>query len=75
MPTSDAQTHPLFGGVGIIETDDHLTLVHLGEVLVEHRRLRVTDMEVAAGLGRETRDDFTLFGILQTESEGSRSLV
>ena len=32
-------------------------------------------MEVAAGLGRETRDDFTLFGILQTESEGSRSLV
>ena len=75
MPTLDRQTHPLFGGVGIIETDDHLTLVHLGEVLVEHRRLSMANVEVAAGLRRESSHDFALLRILQAEGEGSGSLV
>ena len=75
MPTMDGQTHPLFCGVGIIETNDHFTLVHLGEVLVEHRRLSMANVEVAAGLRRESSHYFALLRILQAESKGSGSLV
>jgi hypothetical protein len=56
--------HPLFGGVGIIESDYKLTLVHLGKELVEDCRFGVANMKVARRLGRETGHDLTLDGIL-----------
>ena len=68
-------TYRLLRGIGIIETDDHLALVHLREVLVKHRRLRMADVQVPAWLRRETGDNLALFRILQTEGEGRRSFV
>ncbi len=53
------------GGVGIVETDDHLAFVDSGIMVVDHGGLDVTDVEITRGLGRETSDDFALFGTLE----------
>lgn len=56
--------YPLLRGVGIIETNEQLSLVHLREVLVEHGGLRVPNVQVATRFGRETRDNLALLSIL-----------
>jgi hypothetical protein len=50
------------GGVGVVETEDHLTLVHFSVVVIEHGCLDVTNVEVARGLWGETSDNFAHFG-------------
>ena len=58
----------LLGGVGIVESDNKLALVVLGEVLVEESCFRVTDVEITTGLRREPSDN-TLVGIQETNLE------
>jgi hypothetical protein len=53
------------GGVGIIETDNHLAFVDSGIMVVNHGSLDVTDVEITRGFRRETSDDFALFGTLE----------
>jgi hypothetical protein len=53
------------GGVGIIETDNHLAFVDSGIMVVDHGSLDVTDVEITRRFGRETGDDFALFGTLE----------
>lgn len=54
----------LFGRVGVVKANDQFPLVHSGEVLVQQRGLGMSDVQVATGLRRESRDDFALLGIL-----------
>jgi hypothetical protein len=60
-------THALLGRVRVVKADDQLSLVHLSEVLVEDRGLGVADVQVAARLGREARDDCALDRALEPE--------
>jgi hypothetical protein len=53
------------GGVGIIETDNHLAFVDSGIMVVNHGSLDVTDVEITRRFGRETSDNFALFGTLE----------
>ena len=46
-----------FDGVRVVEAEIALTVVFAGDAEVQADRLGVTDMEVAVGLGRESRDD------------------
>lgn len=63
--------HLLLGGVGIVETNQELSLVHPREVLVEDSRLGVSNVEVTTGLGRKTSDDVTLDSVGKSELESS----
>ena len=67
-------TYALLGRVSVIKANEKLALVHFGEVLVQHRGLRVSDVQIARWLGRETSYDLTLDRIRQTEREGSGGL-
>jgi len=53
------------GGVGVIETNNHLAFVDSGVMVVDHGGLDVTDVEITRGFRGETSDDFTLFGTLE----------
>lgn len=64
-------TDSLLAGVSVIEADDQLAMVHFGEVLVEHRSLGVSDVEVTAGLGWEAGHNLSVFRIHQPERETS----
>jgi hypothetical protein len=68
-------SYPLFCWVGIIEPDEKFSFVHLGKVLVQNRRFGVSNVEVAARLGREPCHDLTLLRALKSEGEGSSGLV
>lgn len=67
-------THPLFRRIGIIETNEHLSFVHPRKVLVEKCSFRVANVEITTGFGRESGDNLTLDGTLQTKSEARCSL-
>lgn len=58
----------LLGRVCIIETNDKLSLVVLRKVLVEQRRLRVSNMEITTGLRGEPRHN-ALIGIQKSNLE------
>ena len=55
--------------------DPDLALVHLREVLIKHRRLGMANVQVAAGFGRETRDDLAHLRALEPKGEGCGGLV
>lgn len=68
-------THPLLRRVGIIETDDHFALIHLGKVLVEERSFGMANVQITRRLRWESGDNLTLDGILQTKCKAGGSLV
>lgn len=69
------ETYPLLCWVGVVKADDHLALVHLRKVLVQHSGFRVTDVQITTGFGWELSHDFPLLCILQTKHKQRGSLV
>mmetsp|Transcript_104984 Transcript_104984/g.321648 ORF Transcript_104984/g.321648 Transcript_104984/m.321648 type:complete len:209 (-) Transcript_104984:35-661(-) len=59
----------LLARVGVIESEDQLALVMPRVVVVQHRGLRVPDVQVAAGLRREARADLAHLGVRQQPLE------
>jgi hypothetical protein len=67
-------TYSLFGGIRVIEANDHLSFVHLCEVLVQHCSFSVANVQVPAGLGRKACYDLAFLRILETQSEAGSGL-
>lgn len=67
--------YPLLCWVSIIESNEHLSLVHLRKILVQHCSFGMTDMEVTTRLGRESCDHLSLLCTLKTKSKRSCGLV
>eukprot|EP00964_Phaeocystis_antarctica_P067193 scaffold40659_cov71-Phaeocystis_antarctica.AAC.6 len=65
----------LLARVGVVEAQQQAALVLRGEVRIEHRRLDVPDVQVAARLGREARDDLAHLGAGQRDLHVARVLV
>lgn len=62
-------TYPLLCGIGVIEPEKQLALVHFRKVLVEHSSLGVANVQVATGLRGETGYDLSLNCTRQTKRE------
>ena len=75
MSCRASATYALLCRVRVVEPDEQLALVHLGEILVKHCRFSMADVEVATGLRREASDNFALLGVLEAESERCGCLV
>jgi len=52
-------------GVRVVESEDHLALVHFGVMVVHHSGLNVTDVKVTRRLRGETSDNSALLGALE----------
>lgn len=71
----EANTYSLFCRIGIIETDDELSVIHFCKILIQDSSLRVADMQIATWFGWEARNDLSIDGILQAKSESSGSFI
>ena len=69
------EAYSFFCGIGIIESNDQLSMVHFCKVLIQDRSLGVADMQITTRLRRETRHYLSVHGILQPESKTSSRLV
>lgn len=49
-------------GVGVVESEHHLSIVDLGVVVVQHSGLDVTDVKETRWLRRESCDDLAVYG-------------
>lgn len=67
--------YAFFGRVGIVEANNHLSVVHFGKILVENCSLRMPDVQVARRLRGEARHDVSVDGILKSESKTSGGLI
>ena len=65
--------HLLLGRVGVVKPNDKLSLISLSEVVVQKGSFRMSNVKIATGLGRESRDNFAHFSTLELNVE--RSLV
>jgi hypothetical protein len=63
------QTHLLFRRIRVIESYNELPFVHLCEILIQDSGFGVSDVQITAGFGRESCYNFTLFSILEAQSE------
>lgn len=64
-----------FSRVCIVESKNHVALIHLGVVVVKESSLAMAYMEIARWFRREACDDLTFNGILQDASVGSVLLL
>ena len=67
--------YPFFGRVGIVEANNHLSVVHFGKILVENGSLGVSDVQITRGLRGEACNNSSVDGILKSESKAGGRLI
>lgn len=75
MPCIRTGPYPLFRRIGVIKSNDELSVVHLSEILIQDGSLGVTDVQVTTGLRGEARNNLPIYRILKTKSKSSSSFV
>lgn len=63
------RSYLLLARIGVIKPNDELAVIHLSEVFVEKGSFGMADMQVPRWLGRETRNDMAVDGIVESKSE------
>lgn len=75
MVAEEKITHALFCWIGIIEANDHLSVVHFGKVSIENSSFRVPNMQITRRLWWKAGNNTSVDGILQSQSKSRGGLV
>ncbi len=68
-------SYRLLAGVSIVETNDQLSLVHFGEILIQHCSLGMSNMQVAAWLGWKRVTTSPIFAPSRPRAKPAATLV